>query len=107
MLRHIVASSLRHRGIVVALASALALYGLWTTDHAKLDVQRLFVILNADFGPQPVKLPALPPARGWHRAIDTSLPAGADFAESGREVRLDPGDRYIANPRSTVVLFAQ
>jgi hypothetical protein len=54
-----------------------------------------------------VKLPPLQSARGWHRAIDTSLPAGNDCAEPGREVRLDPENRYIANPRSTVVLLAQ
>ena len=66
-------------------------------NHAKLDVQRLFVMLNADFRPQPVKLPPLPPALRWHRAIDTSLPAGSNFAESGRDVRLDPQDRYIAS----------
>ena len=43
----------------------------------------------------------------WHRAIDTSLPPGTDFTEPGHEIKIDPADHYIANPRSTVVLFAQ
>ncbi len=75
-------------------------------DGSKLDVDRLFFILNAHYQAQWVKLP--PPGAGqrWYRAIDTSLPSGADFAEAGREVSLDPGDHYIANPRSTVVLLA-
>lgn len=71
------------------------------------DAERLFFILNGHFEPQSVKLPPLGPARGWHRAIDTSLPDGIDFMEAGREVRLDPPEYYIANPRSTVVLLAR
>jgi hypothetical protein len=43
----------------------------------------------------------------WNRAIDTSLPSGADFAAPGQETLIDPPDHYIANPRSTVVLLAQ
>ena len=54
-----------------------------------------------------MKLPPLDGAHGWHRAIDTSLPRGADFADPGQEVRIDPADHYIANPRSTVVLLAR
>ena len=38
MLRLIVAGALEHRGIVVTLALALVVYGVWTTEHAKLDV---------------------------------------------------------------------
>ncbi len=38
MLRTIVARSLEHRRVVVALATALALYGVWTARHAQLDV---------------------------------------------------------------------
>jgi hypothetical protein len=37
--------------------------------------------------------------------VDTSLPPGEDFAEAGREVPLDPPDRYIATSRSTVLLL--
>ncbi len=82
-------------------------YQLDTSDDgARLDVDRLFFILNAHFEPQWVKLPALGASHSWRRAIDTSLPSGADFVEPGQEVRIDPPDHYIANPRSTVVLLA-
>jgi hypothetical protein len=36
--------------------------------------------------------------------IDTSLPAGEDFSEEGQEGALDNQIRYLAAPRSTVVL---
>ena len=76
-------------------------------DGSQLNVTRLFFILNADFEPRWVNLPPIESGRIWHRAIDTSLPAGEDFAESGREIPVAPPDHYIANPRSTVVLLAQ
>jgi isoamylase len=76
-------------------------------DGARLSVRRLFFILNGHWDPQWIALPPLDGAHGWHRAIDTSLPAGADFAAPGREVRIDPADHYIANARSTVVLLAR
>jgi glycogen operon protein len=83
-------------------------YQLENSDEgAQLDVERLFFILNAHFEPQWVKLPPLGPSRRWRRAIDTSLAAGADFAEPGEEVAIDPPDYYIANPRTTVVLLAR
>jgi glycogen operon protein len=72
-----------------------------------LAVKRLFVILNAHFQTQWVKLPPLDSSLAWHRAIDTSLPAGQDISDAGSEIRLDPADHYIANARSTVVLLAQ
>jgi len=82
-------------------------YQLDTSDDgARLEVDRLFFILNAHFEPQWVKLPPLRPSHRWRRAIDTSLPSGEDFAEAGKEVVIDPPDHYIANPRSTVVLVA-
>jgi len=67
----------------------------------------LFLILNAHHETQWVALP--PPVHGerWYRIIDTSLPAGQDFAAPGREVPVDPADHYIANPRSTVVLLGR
>ena len=83
-------------------------YQLDATDEGEqLDVDRLFFILNAHFDLQWVKLPPLAPGRGWYRAIDTSLPSGEDFAEPGKETRIDPPDHYIVNPRSTVVLLAR
>jgi glycogen operon protein len=72
-----------------------------------LAVKRLFVILNAHFQTRWVKLPPLGSSLAWHRAIDTSLPAGQDISDAGSEIRLDPADHYIANARSTVVLLAQ
>ena len=72
-----------------------------------LPVKRLFVVLNADFQSQWVKLPPIGSSLAWHRAIDTSLPAGQDFSDAGSEIRLDPPDHYIVNPRSTVILLAQ
>src|SRR6185295_19049346 len=38
MFQTIIARSLEHRRVVLALAAALLLYGLWTTTHARLDV---------------------------------------------------------------------
>jgi glycogen operon protein len=70
-------------------------------------VKRLFFIFNAHFENQWVKLPPLGTPLAWHRAIDTSLPDGQDFSDAGSEIRLDPSDVYITNPRSVVVLMAQ
>jgi isoamylase len=67
----------------------------------------LFVIFNADFHLQSVKIPLAPEKMQWHRVIDTSLPAGEDFLETGQEVVLNPADAYLVNPRSTVLLLAK
>jgi glycogen operon protein len=75
--------------------------------HDGLAVKRLFFIFNAHYQSQWVSLPALGSPLAWHRAIDTSLPAGQDIGDAGSEIRLDPPDHYIANARSTVVLLAQ
>jgi isoamylase len=75
-------------------------------DGTSSAADRLFFILNAHFAPQWVDLPPLADDHDWYRAIDTSLDSGQDFAEPGNEVRIDPGDHYIANARSTVVLLA-
>ncbi|MBI5211629.1 MAG: hypothetical protein HY927_16795, partial [Elusimicrobia bacterium] len=45
--------------------------------------------------------------RSWRRVIDTSMGPGEDFAELGAEVLLDPQSRYLANPRSVVVLVGR
>jgi hypothetical protein len=39
--------------------------------------------------------------------IDTSLKAGDDFLDTGREALVNPPDHYLANPRSTVVLIGK
>jgi glycogen operon protein len=78
-----------------------------STVPGELTGQRLFFIGNAHFQPRKVNLPPLDGAIHWRRVIDTSLAAGLDFAEEGKEIVLDPGDFYLANPRSTVVLLAR
>ncbi len=67
----------------------------------------LFIILNADFRLQAVRLPALPAGRPWQRIIDTSLETGEDFLDEAREVPIDPPTQYLVNPRSTVVLLGE
>jgi isoamylase len=76
-------------------------------DGSNIGVDRLYFIFNGHYEPQWIKLPQLDHDRGWHRAIDTSLPAGEDFTDPGEEVQLDPADRYIINPRSAVLLLCQ
>lgn len=67
----------------------------------------LFFILNADFHLQSIKLPQLTNGKKWYRVIDTSLKSGEDFLDIGKEIKIDPPDHYIANPRSTVVLIGR
>jgi isoamylase len=76
-------------------------------DGEASEADRLFFILNGHFQSQWVKLPPLGPSLRWYRAIDTSLPGADDFMDAGEEILLNPPDHYIANPRSTVVLFAR
>jgi isoamylase len=78
-----------------------------SVDGTRTDVTRLFFILNGHYESQWVKLPPLASSQTWCRAIDTSLPAGADFVEAGQEILVDPPDHYIAAARSTVVLLAR
>jgi len=66
---------------------------------------QLFIILSADPGLQPVRLPALADGMTWRRVLDTSLPSGEDLIESGHEVALDPPGHYLASPRSVVLLL--
>jgi isoamylase len=67
----------------------------------------LYMILNANYCMQAVKVP--PPAGEtlWYRVIDTSLPAGDDFLDVGNEIPLNPADQYLVNPRSVVVLLGK
>ena len=67
----------------------------------------LFIILNADFNIQTVKIPRLKDGSNWHRVIDTSLKSGEDFLDNGREALLDPPEHYLVNPRSIVVLISK
>jgi len=67
----------------------------------------LFFVLNGDYNSRNVAIPPLKNSLRWHRAIDTSLPAGEDFLDSGAEPMLDPQGSYLVNARSTVVLVAK
>jgi isoamylase len=68
---------------------------------------RLFIIYNADWKSQTIRLPECISNQKWRRVVDTSLPAGADFVEAGREELLLPDDRYVTNARSTIVLVTK
>ena len=76
-------------------------------ERSELGHYHLFFILNADFHLQSIWLPGLGDGKKWYRVIDTSLKEGDDFLDTGREVLIDPSDRYLANPRSTVVLIGK
>ena len=71
-----------------------------------IGVERLFFILNSHFDPQWVRLPPLGSGRVWHRAIDTSLPSGEDFAEPGGRFPSIRRSLYC-QPAEHVVLLAQ
>jgi glycogen operon protein len=70
-------------------------------------VYHLFIILNAGSHLQRVAIPRQENGRCWYRVIDTSLPGGEDFLDAGREVLLNPGDFYLANARTTVLLLGR
>jgi isoamylase len=76
-------------------------------ERSELGHYQLFFILNADFRLQSIRLPTLPDGQKWNRVIDTSLKEGEDFLDTGKEIRIDPPDHYLANPRSTVVLIGK
>ena len=71
------------------------------------DADRLFFVFNGHFDPQWVALPPVGSDRAWHRAIDTSLPSGEDFAEPDQEIAINPSGHYVVNPRSTVLLLCR
>jgi isoamylase len=66
-----------------------------------------FFILNADFRLQSIKLPQLKKGKKWYRVIDTSLKSGEDFLDIGKEIKIEPPDVYLTNPRTTVVLIGR
>ena len=76
-------------------------------EESELGDYHLFFILNADSNPQFVQLPQLTNGKRWYRVIDTSLESGEDFLDPGREIRIDPPDHYLANPRTTIVLIGK
>lgn len=76
-------------------------------ERSEVGDYQLFIILNADFNLQSVKILQLKDGKKWYRVIDTSLKSGEDFLDVGKEIFLSPSDYYIANPRSTVVLLGK
>ncbi|HOS41426.1 MAG TPA: glycogen debranching protein GlgX [Spirochaetota bacterium] len=66
----------------------------------------LFIVLNADYRPNTVRLPDPIAGSRWLRVIDTDKPAGEDFLEPGREIELSDQGSYCVQPRSTVVLLS-
>jgi pullulanase/glycogen debranching enzyme len=60
---------------------------------------------NGEYRQREVMVPPLPSGLRWRRAIDTSLAEGEDFVDDGAELLPDPADRYLVDPRTTVVLL--
>ena len=64
------------------------------------------VIVNAYWEPLAFELPgAAKSEQGWRRLIDTGLDSPDDICD-GSDAPLVPGDSYLTQPRSVVVLFA-
>ena len=66
---------------------------------------RLFLILNADWRPKEICLPALSAGWTWRRIIDTGLDGGEEFSEA--EPPIARQDLYVAPPRAFVVLVGR
>jgi hypothetical protein len=69
--------------------------------------KHLLFVLNADWRPQRIALPAPGAGRRWYRVCDTALEPGRDFAAPGEEEPLARADEYLAAPRSTVILVSR
>ena len=68
----------------------------------------IYLFANAHREPCRFELPSLAAGLVWRRFVDTSLAAGEDALEPGREVPLPAGPRsYTAGPRSVVVLVGR
>jgi isoamylase len=68
--------------------------------------EKLHVILNAYWEALEFELPTLAGGKRWHRAVDTALPSTDDYHEPGTELVVDTA-KYVAQPRSSVVLIAR
>jgi isoamylase len=75
--------------------------------RSALGAYYLFIIFNGDHSLQRITIPPLQGGRRWYRVMDTSLPSGEDFVDSGGEILLDPADCYLVNPRSSVLLLGR
>ena len=72
--------------------------------HHPYSEEHLYVILNAYWKPLEFELPSLKLGNSWHRIIDTALPSPDDFSDIMTATKIY-GDRYLAAPRSSVVLL--
>jgi pullulanase/glycogen debranching enzyme len=67
----------------------------------------LFIVFNAAYRVRSIRIPEPPCSKSWYRVVDTSLDAGEDIVDEGKEVRIDPPAYYLASPRSTIVLVGK
>ena len=74
---------------------------------AKHDDNDLFLIFNASEKSLTFSLPELPSGKKWWGVIDTSLPSPRDIVPGGKEIFIEPNDRYLVAPRTTVVLISK
>jgi glycogen operon protein len=68
--------------------------------------EQIYVIANAHWEPHSCALPPVVWGR-WRRFVDTSAPSPNDIAEPTGVLAEIPQDRYVAGPRSVVVLVAR
>jgi glycogen operon protein len=75
--------------------------------EAELQVEqlRLYMALNAYWEALDFELPPLTGMQRWHRWIDTALPSPQDIVD-WREAPAVSAERYLAEPRSVVVLYS-
>jgi glycogen operon protein len=64
-----------------------------------------YVLMNAHWEPHLFTLPPTEGQHRWRRLVDTNLPSPDDIVEEPNAVPLDPGDHYLATPRSVVMLI--
>jgi len=74
---------------------------------AKHDDNELYLIFNASEKSLTFSLPELPSRKKWWGVIDTSLPSPRDIVPGGKEIFVEPNDRYLVAPRTTVVLISK
>jgi glycogen operon protein len=64
-----------------------------------------YVMFNAHWEPHTFALPPVDGQYRWRRLVDTNLPSPDDIVEEPNAVPLNPGDHYLATPRSVVMLI--
>ena len=64
-----------------------------------------YVLFNAHWESHQFSLPRIDGHYRWRRLVDTNLPTPDDIVEEPNAVPLEPGDHYLATPRSVVMLI--